>query len=222
MTFAYNYIKPGGIIMDVYEAIYSRRTVRDFKDKNIDDEILKKIIDAGLQAPTNNHLRQWEFIIINDKEKRLEVIDKIVKNATKEDSVKIIDGWGLTDPIQRETYIDAIPKQYKMLLTAACLIIPCFCQEWPLLKPENLSALNPFASIWCCIENILIAAASEGIHGVTRIPFDPEIKHIREVLNIPENYEFPCYLALGYPDENVKHVVQHKIKVEDRLHFNKW
>ena len=62
--------------MDVYEAIYSRRSVRDFKDKDIDEKILKKILDAGLQAPTNNHLRQWEFIIINDKEKRLEVIDK--------------------------------------------------------------------------------------------------------------------------------------------------
>lgn len=82
--------------MDVYEAIYSRRSVRDFKDKDIDEKILKKILDAGLQAPTNNHLRQWEFIIINDKEKRIEVIDKIVKNATKEDSVRIIDEWGLT------------------------------------------------------------------------------------------------------------------------------
>lgn len=208
--------------MDVYEAIYSRRSVRDFKDKDIDEKILKKILDAGLQAPTNNHLRQWEFIIINGKEKRLEVIDKIVKNATKEDSVRIIDEWGLTDPIQREAYIDAIPKQYKLLLTAGCLIIPCFRQDWPLLKPVNLSALNPFASIWCCIENILIAAASEGIYGVTRIPFDAEIKHIREVLNIPENYEFPCYLALGYPSENVKPIEQHKINVEDRMHFNKW
>lgn len=74
--------------------------------------------------------------------------------------------------MQRGTYIDAIPKQYKMLSTSACLIIPCFRNHGPLLKPENLSALNSFASIWCCIENMLIAAVSEGIYGVTRIPFD--------------------------------------------------
>jgi nitroreductase len=66
-----------------------------------------------------------------------------------------------------------------------------------------LSALNSFASIWCCIENILIAAVSEGIYGVTRIPFDDEIEYIREILNIPEDYDFPCYLGLGYPRENV-------------------
>lgn len=43
--------------MDIYEAIYSRRSVRDFEDKEIDIEIVKKIINAGLRAPTNNHMR---------------------------------------------------------------------------------------------------------------------------------------------------------------------
>lgn len=215
-------LKKGGIILDIYEAIYSRKTVRNFNEKDIDEEIIKRIIDAGLQAPTNNHMRQWEFIIINDKASRLKVIDKIVKNTTKEDSEKIIDKWGMTDQLQREMYFEAIPKQYQMLLTAGCLIIPCFYQGRPLLKPANLSALNSFASIWCCIENILLAAASEGIYGVTRIPFDEEIEHLKEVLKIPEDYEFPCYLALGYPSENVKQVRQHTIKTEDRMHFNKW
>ncbi|TYQ18118.1 UNVERIFIED_CONTAM: nitroreductase [Acetivibrio alkalicellulosi] len=208
--------------MNIYEAIYLRKTVRDFNEKDIDEDIIRKIIDAGLQAPTNNHMRQWEFIIIKDKASRLKVIDKIVNNTTKEDSEKIIDKWGMTDQLQREMYIEAIPKQYQMLLTAGCLIIPCFYQSKPLLKPSNLSDLNSFASIWCCIENILLTAASEGIFGVTRIPFDKEIEHLREVLKIPEDYEFPCYLALGYPDENVKQIRQHEIKAEDRMHFNKW
>lgn len=161
-------------------------------------------------------------IIINDQESRLKVIDKISKNTRKNDAVRIIDGWGLTDKLQRDTYIDAIPKQYKMLLTAGCLIVPCFRNQGILLKPRNLSDLNSFASIWCCIENMLIAAASEGIFGVTRIPFDKEIAHIREILEIPEDYEFPCYLALGYPHKDKNPILQHYFKAEDKMHFNKW
>lgn len=53
--------------MDLYEAIYKRRIVRDFKEKSVPDETLKKIIDAGLQAPTHDHLRNWEFVILKDK-----------------------------------------------------------------------------------------------------------------------------------------------------------
>ncbi|NLO09521.1 MAG: nitroreductase [Clostridiales bacterium] len=207
--------------MDTYEAIYSRRSIRDFEDKEIDIEIVKRIINAGIRAPTNNHMREWEFIII-DKESRLDVIKKVSKNNKESDAIRIIDNWGLSDGLQRDTYIDAIPKQHKMLLTSACLIIPCFRNQGSLLKPKNLSALNSFASIWCCIENMLIAASSEGIYGVTRIPFDKEITHIREMLDIPEDYEFPCYLALGYPSKDEKPIPQHFFQAEDKMHYNKW
>ncbi len=207
--------------MNVYEAIYNRRTVRDFMDKEIGIEVIKKIIDAGLQAPSNNHMREWEFIILNDKAARLEMISKVNKCESEEFAVGIIDEWKLSDKYQREMYIDAIPKQYRMLLNAGCLIIPCFRQV-NLLKPQNLSALNAFASIWCCIENMLLAAASEGIYGVTRIPFDDEIEYIKDTAKIPKDYEIPCYIALGYPMEGSKKIIQHFINVEERIHFNKW
>lgn len=207
--------------MDIYEAIYARRTVRDFKEKDIDTETIKKLIGAGLRAPSNNHMREWEFIIVNEKEPKTEMISKVSKSLTKKDAVKILDGWGCVDECQREMYIDAIPKQYKMLLNAACIIIPCFRQA-DLLKPKNLSALNPFASIWCCIQNILLAAAAEGIYGVTRIPFDKEITHLKKTLNIPEGYEIPCYMALGYPDDNAKKVEQLSVDAGERMHFNQW
>lgn len=208
--------------MDIYDAICSRRTIRDFSEKPVSEEIIKRIIDAGLRAPTNDHMRKWEFVIVNDAASRLRVIDKIIKNSTAADSEQIVNSWGLTDELQREMYIDNIPKQYQMLLNAGCLIIPCFHQNWPLLKPESLSSLNAFASIWCCIENMLVAAASEGIFGVTRIPFDNEVSHIHEVLKIPEDYIIPCYLALGYPAEGAKRPKQHIVDAGERMHFNKW
>jgi len=60
--------------MDVYEAIFARRTVRDFQDREIDLESIERILDAGLHAPTNNHLREWEFVIVNDKSVWLSVL----------------------------------------------------------------------------------------------------------------------------------------------------
>jgi nitroreductase len=208
--------------MEMYEAICSRRTVRDFKDQEIDLEVIKRILNAGLHAPTNNHLREWEFVIVNDKSARLRLIDRVRKSITEEEVIAILDDWECFDPIQREMYMDGIPKQYRMLLTAGCLIIPCFRQKWPLLQPSNLSALNGFASMWCCIENILLAAVAEGIYGVTRIPFDEETEYLKELLQSPNDYEIPCYIALGYPADDAPPIKQLSIKVEDRMHFNTW
>ncbi len=209
--------------MEFYEAVSSRRTVRDFQKKEIEANIVQRIIEAGLQAPTNDHMRQWEFVIVNDKPTRLRIIGKLNQNRTESDAVAAVDSWGFRDDCQREMYIDAIPKQHKMLLNAGCLIIPCFRQKTPLLQPVNLSALNGFASIWCCIENILLAAAAEGIYGVTRIPsISGESELIKETLKLPEGYEIPCYVALGYPTENAKQIEQHRPKAEDRIHVDKW
>jgi nitroreductase len=209
-------------LMEVYQAINGRHTVREFQDRPVDKDVIARIIGAGLRAPSNNHMREWEFVLVNDKAARLHLIDKVCKHFSGQEVAQILDAWAITDPCAREMYFEGIPRQYEMLLKAGCLIIPCFYQSWPLLSLTELSSLNAFASIWCCLENMLIAAASEGVFGVTRIPLGDEADHIKAVLGIPEGYYIPCYLALGYPAQAAKAVRQHAVKAEDKMHFDKW
>jgi nitroreductase len=205
----------------VYEAIAARRTIRDFQDKPVAHEIVRRILNAGLCAPSNNHMRPWEFIVVDDPETR-KALPIGIKPVSRAGARAIINRWGLKDTLQREMYLEAIPKQVQMIQTAGVLIIPCFRQQEPLLKPKSLSSLNGFASIWCCIENILIAAAAEGIMGVTRIPFAEESVNLKSVLGIPAEYEVPCYLALGYPQEGAQGAKQHVIEVDNRISFTHW
>jgi nitroreductase len=207
--------------MDIYQAISSRRTVRDFEDRPIDEAVLRRIIEAGLMAPTNNHMREWEFIVFPQKQERYKAI-QMVRDRERNEAVDIVDKWGLVEDSQRNMYIDAIPKQHRMLMEAGCLIIPLFRQYEPLLTPGSLSSLNGFASIWCCIENMLLAAASEGIMGVTRIPFDEEVGCLKTMLNVPQGYEIPCYLALGYPVTKQPEIRQHPVDADKKIHLNKW
>ena len=207
--------------MHVYEAMKARRTVRDFEDKPIAMGILERIIDAGLKAPTNNHLRQWEFVLVNDKQERARILR--VEDMTSRDACeKMLDRFGMTDEVQRDMYRQAMPRQFSMLYHAGCLILPFFKVREPLLQPRSLSSLNDFASIWCCIENMLLAAASEEILGVTRIPMAEESAHIKEVIGHPEKYVMPCYLALGYPARDATIPVQKTVSAKEKMHFNVW
>ncbi len=207
--------------MNIYEAIRARRTIRDFEDTLVAMPIIERIIDAGLKAPTNNHLRQWEFVVVNGKEEKAKVLR--VKNMTNRDECeKMLDSFGMTDEVQRDMYRAAMPRQFSMLYNAGCLILPFFKVREPLLQPSSLSSLNDFASIWCCIENMLLAAASEGIFGVTRIPMADESEHIKTVVGHPENYVMPCYIALGYPAKNASMPSQKEIHAKDRMHINSW
>ena len=210
------------ISLNVYEAIEARRTIRDFAPRPVEDEVLRRIIGTGLRAPTNDHMRSWEFVVVNDPAVRLRLLGKMTKSYTREEVEMILTSWGMTDTCQRDMYFEAIPKQYAMLLNCACLILPFFRQKSPLLKPATLSSLNAFASIWCCIENMLIAAAAEGIHGVTRIPLGDETACFREALGVPAEYELPCCLALGYPADDAVKIRQISIDVGSRIRFDHW
>lgn len=207
--------------MDVYEAIRARRTIRDFEDRQVGMGTIERIIDAGLKAPTNNHLRQWEFVIVNGKEERANLLR--VENMTSRDECEqMLDGFGMTDEVQRNMYREAMPRQFSMLYNAGGLILPFFKIREPLLQPSSLSSLNDFASIWCCIENMLLAAASEGLLGVTRIPMAEESEHIKTAVGHPENYVMPCYIALGYPAKNASVPAQKSICAKDKIHINIW
>jgi nitroreductase len=208
--------------MDVYEAMKQRMTIREFSDKPIPEDILVKIISAAMEAPSNNHMRSWHFIFLNNREKRNFIIQQTIKPISEKGALGIINRWQMKDVTQRSMYLDAIPRQVSMLQDCQCLIIPCFQQVSNLLKPKCLSDLNGFASIWLCIENILLAATAVGIFGVTRIPGETERKQIKEFCNIPEGYEIPCLLAMGYPAVDARRAKQVEINVVERIHQDAW
>ena len=207
--------------MDVYEAIARRRTVRDFEDRTVDRETVERLLEAGLKAPSNTHLRQWEFVVVNEKSERRRLL-RVKDMESREECDAMLDGFGLTDTVQRAMFHEAMPRQFSMLYHAGCLILPFFRVKEPLLRPTLLSSLNDFASIWCCIENILLAAASEGIFGVTRIPMKEESEHIKTVVGHPDNYVMPCYLALGYPAKNASLPKQKSVDIREKMHFGAW
>lgn len=208
--------------MELYEVLEKRRTYRDFSDREVSDEIVKRIIGAAFKAPTNDHLRQLEFIVVRDRENIAKVITPLVKNmeAFKELVFEVDD---TDDEDKMAMFADALPKQQKMLMQSGLLILPFFRQKQsPLLKPVEQSSLNYFASAWCALENMLLAATNEGLGTVFHIQVSDEAEKIKEIVGAPEGYEFTCLLTMGYPAENAFLPKQKEINIEDRIHMNIW
>lgn len=208
--------------MEFFEAIEKRRTIRDFENVRIPEDVVQKIIGAGFKAPTNDHMRDWHFIVIDDRKKVMELLDPIPKEFSDENLEQLFVDWNLNDIDQQNCYRNAVPKQYRMLADASVVIIPLFRQKVDLLHPENLSHLNGFASIWCCIENIFLAATAEGYACNLRIPLGNEGEYARKVLGFPEDYLMPCFIGMGKAAANAKIIRQKEISVESRIHKNIW
>ena len=141
--------------------------------------------------------------------------------AAFKELVAEVDESGYKDKMTM--FADALPKQQKMLMESGLLIIPFFRQlSCPLLKPTEQSSLNYFASAWCALENMVLAATCEGLGTVFHIPVSDEAEQIKKIVNAPQGYEFLCLLTMGYPAENAFLPRQKVINTEERIHLNVW
>ena len=157
--------------MECHDAINARRSVRDFTEEMIPENTLKRIIAVGYSAPADAHVRDWHYIGVTEQEVKRQVLEGIPKNLT----VKDVDRMTfISDPVQKESYQVAVPKQYRMLYDTAALLVPLMKKKSDILHPANLSDLNCYASVWCSIENLWLAAPAEGYGCNLRITWGEE------------------------------------------------
>jgi nitroreductase len=69
--------------MEVMEAIKTRRSVRKYSNKPIEEEKLKLVLEAARLSPSSTNGQNWHFIVVRDKEK----LQKLMEAADGQPSV---------------------------------------------------------------------------------------------------------------------------------------
>ena len=204
--------------MELQKVIAKRRTIRDFSNKPIDQEIIDIALHAGLKAPSYNHLKQWDFILVKDMKVRLNLTqtEEMIEEITDELKKAFED----QDILAKEMYLDAIPKQKRMILTAPELLVVVYKPKTQVSESKRIYDLNCLASVWCCIENILLSLAENDVFGVTFIPQNTQA--IKEALNIPQELEVAAIIPFGYKVSDAKTIPQKEVILEEKLHINNW
>lgn len=204
--------------MELIEAINLRRTVRDFSDDEIPYNIIKKALEAGLKAPSYNHQKQWEFILVKNKKIRFQLTQTEEMKDRIDNELK--KKFEMVDSLSKEMYFDAIPKQRRMIMEAPELLIVVYKPKTQIKESVRVYDLNCLSSVWCCIENILLTLAEDDVFGVTFIPQNTEL--VKNILNIPQDMEVAAFIPFGRKAENIKILPQKEVSVEEKLHINQW
>ena len=105
--------------MELYEAINKRKTTREFLDTEVDFEVIKRILEAGNKAPTWDHNRNWQFIVLRTDEEKEYAFSEAKAIADKFDADRYLNiprPYPIT--LGQKMYGYAMPKQYTMLKEA--------------------------------------------------------------------------------------------------------
>jgi nitroreductase len=56
--------------MDIFDAMEKRFSCRKYLDKKVSEKDLLLLLDAGAKAPNAGNLQNWDFIVVDDEDKK--------------------------------------------------------------------------------------------------------------------------------------------------------
>jgi nitroreductase len=55
--------------MDVMDAITERRSVRSYQTDPISEQVLRRLVEAGIWAPSGGNAQTWRFVVVTDPQR---------------------------------------------------------------------------------------------------------------------------------------------------------
>ena len=164
--------------MDIFEAIEKRRTIRKYNGVATEEQ-LNRILAAAAKSPSGGNSQNWEFIIVDDPaliEKVSEI--KYLLNRGKPRGETVSEDQEKAAQKQKDSFVNAS-------------LVMVFHNS----KPADA------AGVWCCIENMLLAAVAEGLGTrIARFRGD-SVTDINRLMNAPEGMDLVAAISIGVPAE---------------------
>ena len=183
------------------QAIAQRRATPSFDGSPIPGEDLKKILDAGLQAPSGYNMQPWRFIVVRSEEQKRRLRAASFNQAKVEEASAVIvacgdaDGWrsGDLEEMLRLGREGGMPENYA---EQAKVNIPNYLSN----HPNFAMWLNRHVMI--AFTTMMLMAEVLGYDTAPMEGFEQE--KVREVLKLPLSYHVVALLAIGHLKGNDK------------------
>lgn len=136
-------------VVDVFEAINGRRSIRCFDETPVEKKTLQKIIDASSMAPSTMNSQPWHFHVVTG-EKR-DALAKILNRST----LMLADVFAQMDADEAQAAVEFFAD-----LGGASVIIVVSSPE---AGDDHYTRLVDLIGTGCAIQNLQLAAHAEGL-----------------------------------------------------------
>ena len=175
------------------ETMDSRRSVRDFSDKEIPESIIENILLTASTAPSGAHKQPWTFCVVKDPEIKKQIRIAAEKEERESYDHRMTEEW-LKD-------LEPIGTDWnKPFLEIAPYLIVVFKRSYE-IEENNHKHQNYYVTESCGIAcGFLLAAIHHaGLVALTHTP--SPMNFLSKILNRPINEKPFLLIPVGYPVE---------------------
>jgi nitroreductase len=197
--------------MDVIDAIKERKSYRAFKPDRVPLDLLKKIMEQALWAPSWANTQPWEFAVASGK-KLKEIQEGFVKKGMQDPYSEVARPPGFPEPymgriralqpkdrgeMTREEMEARFMDNFRHYGATTCIYLLVGKNFFQQPEGMNVWALYDSGS---AVQNIMLLATNYGLGTVAQAQAVVYPDIIRKVLKIPEDKLIALGIAIGYPD----------------------
>jgi nitroreductase len=199
----------------LFEAMYSARALRRLKPDPVPEEILGRILDAAIQAPSAGNAQNWAFIVVRDSELRQRLGD-VYRRASAIASAMYAARERpahMTDP-QYRRMLSAGAHLWDHMGDAPVLLVPCGRDRPPTRRealPLELQGSYEQelaygerirgASIYPAVQNIILACRAFGLGVVLTTNHIRCESEVKALLGLPDDVSTYALMPIGYPHD---------------------
>ncbi len=177
---------------ELYQLIENRKSIRKYKSDLIPRDILERVLEAATHAPSGKNRQNWRFFVVEGRKR-----DEYLEYSKK--------SWlGIKEVLQKrlKPSLYDFTERFFFTLGNAPTIIFCYS-----LNDSEERYHTSIGSVYMAVENLLLAAAAEGL-GTCTMGAPLEIKNeVDRFLgidkkNVPAGSELEllCAVVIGWPD----------------------
>ncbi len=174
------------------EIIQKRRSIRNFKNKPVDDTAIRSIVDAARLSPSACNAQPWRFIAVTEKSLLEDLVNRGMGGA-------VPNKWASSAPV----------------IIIGCAVLNLMTHYLgEAVKGIQYHQIDMGISM----EHMVLRATEMGL-GTCWIGWFRE-KNIRKILNIPKDWKIISLIALGYP-QNESTTTSSRFDLDEILFFNR-
>ena len=170
---------------EIMNAIQSRRSIRNYLDKKIPEELLLKILEAVRWSPSWANTQVWELILVQDTIKKQKLFETLAPNNPA--------GKAVTQA---------------PVVVALCAKL----KSAGYYKGQVATQLGDWFmfDLGIATQSLCLAAYAQGLGTVVVGLFDQ--KKAAEILGVAEGYELVALIPMGYPAKDASAPKRRELK----------
>jgi nitroreductase len=203
-----------------FDLVGNVRAMRRLKPDPVPLPILRKVLDAGVQASSGQNTQPWKFVVISDPERKAWFAERY--------KAAIISRFGnVYEHANNDTamgrQLKALTYQMDHMQEFPVLLLICGERDWPFKVPEEKRiGLAPpnFGATYPCTQNILLACRALGLGAALTTMHQVFEEELHAYFGIPDEFGVVVTIPIGYPVGKFGPV--RRVPAEEKTFFNNW